>query len=147
MTGKLLELATLRALLERATPVPWQLQDGCSWRRIGTPFSDGAVLCPGTYSREDRHPDLTAKDGRLYDNLRLIVEGINTLPDLLSTIERQAEEIAGLRAALEPFAAKCALVDVTYDEDYTPDWSPFIEVRHYRNARAALASQKDSDRG
>jgi hypothetical protein len=76
----------LRGLLAEAHPVPWELQDGSSWRRIGTKHGPcGNVLCP-TKDHHDGHPDLTASDGRLYDNLTLIVEGINALPSLLDAI-------------------------------------------------------------
>jgi hypothetical protein len=76
----------LRSLLAEAHPVPWELQDGSSWRRIGTKHGPcGNVLCP-TKDHHDGHPDLTASDGRLYDNLTLIVEGINALPSLLDAI-------------------------------------------------------------
>ena len=50
-----------------------------------------------------------------------------------------------LREALEPFAAKADLVSDEYDEDYCPDWSPFIPVGAYRNARAAL-KETDHDK-
>lgn len=50
----------LRTLAQEATPGPWRLQDGCSWRRIGTKFGDGDVLRP-TKNPHDGWPDL---DGR-----------------------------------------------------------------------------------
>lgn len=91
----------LKELMSAATPGPWQLQDGCSWRRIGTAGHDGNVLCPDTYSRTDRHPDLTAGKGEdLYANLRLIVEAVNALPDLLATIARLESENVELRQSL-----------------------------------------------
>ena len=49
----------LRSLAEKATPGPWMVQDGCSWRRIGTHFHDGDVVCPT--NQRDGHPDLTAR--------------------------------------------------------------------------------------
>jgi hypothetical protein len=42
----------------------WQLQDSNSFRRIGTPFSDGDVLC-GTRHPRDGQPDLLAASGVL----------------------------------------------------------------------------------
>lgn len=53
-------LSDLRKLADRATPGPWHVQDGCSWRRIGTRWGDGDVICPIT-QRVDNHPDLHAK--------------------------------------------------------------------------------------
>lgn len=84
-------IARLRARLARATPGPWQLQDGCSWRRIGTQGHDGNVLCPSTYSRSDRHPDLCAGKGEdIYANLELIVEAVNALPAILTALESRS---------------------------------------------------------
>ncbi len=100
--GEINELVErLNWLLADATKGDWELQDGCSWRRIGTRGHNGNVLCPSTYSREDNHPDLTAGRGEdLYSNLQLIVEMKNGLPSLLQAItdlqaenERLREEI------------------------------------------------------
>jgi hypothetical protein len=82
----------LGGLLKRATPGPWMVQDGCSWRRIGTREHDGDVLCPTKHHR-DGHPDLTARDGRRDDNLALIVEAVNALPDLLATLTRLQQRL------------------------------------------------------
>lgn len=54
-------IAALRAAAEAATPGPWEVQDGCSWRRIGRRHPDGRdgdVLCP--IVQRDGHPDLLA---------------------------------------------------------------------------------------
>ncbi len=76
----------LRQRLAMATQTPWELQDGCSWRRIGTQGHDGNVLHP-TNSRTDNHPDLGCGRGEsLYANLMLIVEAVNALPDLLAVL-------------------------------------------------------------
>jgi len=89
-----LDVAGLARLYERATLGEWHIQDGCSWRRIGTHFHDGDVLCP-TNSRTDGHPDLCAADGRLYDNLKFIVAAHENWPALLSRItELEAHERA-----------------------------------------------------
>lgn len=88
----------LRELLANATPGPWMVQDGCSWRRIGTRQHDGDVLRP-TNSRTDGHPDLTADDGMCRYNLEAIVETHNALPDLLTTLETLTQENARLREA------------------------------------------------
>lgn len=84
-------LDDLDALLAKATKGVWVLQDGCSWRRIGTHFHDGDVLCP-TNARSDGHPDLIAADGKLYDNLKLIVALVNAAPQLLALARKQVGE-------------------------------------------------------
>jgi hypothetical protein len=83
------DVEALRRLLEKATARPWELQDGCSWRRIGTRGHDGNVLCPSVYSNRDNHPDLVAGRGEdVYDNLRLIVALVNAAPALIASAER-----------------------------------------------------------
>lgn len=60
------DLAEWEKAAEGVTPGPWQVYDGCSWRRIGTAQSVGrhddcAVLAPTKAS--DGHPDLTCSRG------------------------------------------------------------------------------------
>jgi hypothetical protein len=87
------ELRELRERYARATQGKWQLQDSCSWRRIGTRGHDGNVLCPIT--QRDGHPDLCAGKGEdTYANLELIVAMHAALPSLLARIEALE---AGLR--------------------------------------------------
>jgi hypothetical protein len=67
---KTLDLDELERVAREATQGPWELQDGCSWRRIGTRNGNGDVLCPYN-SRTDNHPDLCAGRGEdVYANLR-----------------------------------------------------------------------------
>ena len=75
----------LRELLTQTTPGLWEVQDGCSWRRIGTQGHDGNVLCP-TNCSHDNHPDLEASDGKRDANLRSIVALHNAAPFLLDYI-------------------------------------------------------------
>ena len=71
-TKKVIDLDALEKLADDATPGPWIVQDGCSWRRIGTRHGDGDVLCPINHHR-DNHPDLTAGRGHdTYANLNYI---------------------------------------------------------------------------
>jgi hypothetical protein len=86
-------------LVGKATPGEWMVQDGCSWRRIGTRFHDGDVLCP--MAHRDGCPDLIAADGRRDDNLALIVALVNAAPALLDTAERvgRLEEALGQACA------------------------------------------------
>lgn len=52
-----INLQLLKKAAEAATQGEWEVQTGCSWRRIGTPGNDGDVLRP-TNHRIDGHPDL-----------------------------------------------------------------------------------------
>lgn len=56
------------------------------------------------------------------------------------------ERVAELEGALRPFSDKISLVGEDYDDDYYPDWSPFIPVGAYRRAHAHLLNQ-ESDNG
>lgn len=94
-------VARLRELRALATQGDWQLQDGCSWRRIGTREHNGNVLCPSTYSSTDNHPDLIAGRGEdVYANLRLIVELVNAFPLLATALEQQKAEIEKMKEGL-----------------------------------------------
>ena len=88
----------LRALAERATPGPWELQTSNSWRRIGTAggrFVDGDILSPTTH-RGDNHPDLAARQ----EDLDFIVAADpSTVMALLDEIQRLQRELASERAA------------------------------------------------
>lgn len=128
---KAVELADeLERLAERATDRPWQLQDGCSWRRIGTPDRSGSVLSPTTYSSTDKHPDLIAEGGNdLYANLKLIVALANNLPAILTALRGS---VPGRDEVLEE-AAKVA-----------DDWaakSRETARRSYRHPMQGLAEQ------
>lgn len=88
-------------LLAKATPGPWELQDGCSWRRIGTQGHNGNVLCPYN-SPTDNHPDLMAGRGEdTYANLNLIVEAVNALPSLLAQLQTTTDDLARERERAE----------------------------------------------
>lgn len=58
----------------------------------------------------------------------------------MSDLQRLGQEMDGevVREALKPFADKAAMCDFG-DDDYCPDWSPFIPVGAYRKAASALA--------
>lgn len=86
-----LDLEVLERLAAAATPAPWVVQDGCSWRRIGA-RGDGDVLCP-TNHPGDGHPDL---DGRNREaDLAFIAAAREAVPALL----RRVRELEAARAA------------------------------------------------
>lgn len=59
------DYAELRAALEAGpTPGPWRVQDGCSWRRIGSDLGDGDILRP-VVNQNDGWPDLAARQETL----------------------------------------------------------------------------------
>ncbi len=90
------DVERLRELLARAGADKWVLQDGCSWRRIGTDRGhDGNILCPYN-SRHDNHPDLSAPDGVL----ELIVETHNALPALLDERDSLLSKVSVMREAM-----------------------------------------------
>lgn len=85
----------------------WQLQTSNSFRRIGTPYGDGDVLC-GTKHPRDGQPDLLAAPGvldyviaaqpRTVLALLDFVDAIEGKLDRLDEIERQ---LGKMRAAVE----------------------------------------------
>ena len=69
-------------------PADWQLQTSNSFRRIGTVYGDGAVLC-ATIHRHDRHPDLHAAPGVLDYIVAAQPEAVLRLLDTIDALERQ----------------------------------------------------------
>lgn len=105
----------LKILVERATKGRWELQDGSSWRRIGTLGHDGNVLCPYN-SRTDHHPDLTAGRGEdLYANLELICASVNLAKAIVSegAVERMARAI--MAEGLQQIERAGNVVEVGWD--------------------------------
>lgn len=86
----------LRRLAKAATPGPWRVQTGCSWRRIGTDSGDGDVLRPCTHPH-DGWPDIVAPA----ENLKYIASANpKTILALLDEIDQIKAENEALREAL-----------------------------------------------
>lgn len=122
-------LASLRALLDRATPAPWEATEvdrtgRLSIRRLN---DSASAWIAHTIKGNAAVPDLTTANV----NSHLIVSAINALPDLLAL----AEKAEAYRDALA-LLVKC---DEDYDKDR--DWSKIEEAREAAmiSARAALA--------
>ncbi|HCI2493964.1 ead/Ea22-like family protein [Pseudomonas aeruginosa] len=89
--------AELRRLAKVATPGPWRVQTGCSWRRIGTDSGDGDVLRPCTHPH-DGWPDIVAPA----ENLKYIASANpKALLALLDEIDGLKAENEALRGALQ----------------------------------------------
>lgn len=100
-------LEELERLAREATPGPWELQDGSSWRRIGTRDGNGNVLCPYN-SPSDQHPDLCAGRGEdVYANLRFIVAANpSAVLSLLSRVKELEGALMRLETANDALCAK-----------------------------------------
>lgn len=66
--------------------------------------------------------------------------------DLSDILKQALSRINALEEGLRPFAEAMKWISDDDEDDYQPDWSPFIPVKHYR-AAAALLTQEDRDRG
>jgi hypothetical protein len=98
-------IARLREAAKKATPGPWEVYDGCSWRRIGTAatrdrprYDDCAVVAPTKAS--DGHPDLDCSSGNDLDaNLQYIAlcspDNIGSLLDRLDALSARIQELEG----------------------------------------------------
>ncbi|QUE30221.1 ead/Ea22-like family protein [Pseudomonas phage BUCT566] len=92
----------LRRLAKAATPGPWRVQTGCSWRRIGTDSGDGDVLRPCTHPH-DGWPDIVAPA----ENLKYIASANpKTILALLDEIDGLKAENEVLRGALQAVQAE-----------------------------------------
>jgi hypothetical protein len=134
-----LKLEEWERIAREATPGPWELQDGCSWRRIGTRWHDGNVLCP-TNHPTDHHPDLCAGRGEdVYANLRHITTfDPPTVLSLLSALKEARE-------ALRPIAK---IADHLTPGTYGPAWGfngGVIEHEDLLKARKAFTTLGGSD--
>jgi len=78
-------------------PLEWQLQTSNSFRRIGTTYGDGDVLC-GTKHPRDGHPDLLAAQGVLD---YIIATQPSVVLALLDALELAEQEASKLRAVCE----------------------------------------------
>src|ERR1700674_3458181 len=82
----------LKRMAEMKTPGKWEVQTGCSWRRIGTPETDGGILRP-TNHHMDGHPDLKVRG----EDLTYMVAASNAALDLLAENHRMRELLNGVR--------------------------------------------------
>ncbi len=105
--------AELRRLAKAATPGPWRVQTGCSWRRIGTDSGDGDVLRPCTHPH-DGWPDIVAPA----ENLKYIASANpQAILALLDELDRLKAENEVLRGALKQFAEMLKSINVPIDLD------------------------------
>lgn len=140
----MIDLDELERVANEATPGDWQLQDGCSWRRIGTRGHDGNVLCP-YITQTDRHPDLTAGRGEdLYANLHHIATfDPPTVLSLIARIRELEGREAALTAEIERLRkAATALVNAVMDDDHLRHCGYDTDaIKAANDLRAALAGE------
>lgn len=122
--------AELRRLAEAATPGPWELWDGCSWRRFGSVTTGRTIVEPIVYSERDRHPDLkvTKADGAF-----IAAANPHVILSLLAAIDRAERQRDGLLEALALIAKLTGLVAGSQCEE-----------RCYKIAAAAIAAVKET---
>jgi hypothetical protein len=137
-----IDVAALRHAAASALPGPWHLQTGCSWRRIGTNFGDGDVLCPVKHPH-DGWPDLAGDQA----SWRYIVAAhpgvVTALLDRLEAVERARDEVsaalAETRAQLEKAAALRKEFGRIIHDMVVANQATWIEWQHGRGAEAAMA--------
>jgi len=81
----------LRDLIRQACPLPWTLATSNSWRRIVDPYHVPVV---SPCNQRDGHPDLCFPAGPEGPTARLLIEGINALPELLDIIDAANGQVA-----------------------------------------------------
>ncbi|WP_341986876.1 ead/Ea22-like family protein [Pseudomonas aeruginosa] len=120
--------AELRRLAKAATPGPWRVQTGCSWRRIGTDSGDGDVLRPCTHPH-DGWPDIVAPA----ENLKYIASANpNTILALLDEIDRLKAENEALRGALQ-----AVVDDPTWRSNDNTLWPKIIKAMNQPGATSS----------
>lgn len=99
------EIEAIRERAEKATPGPWALWTGCSWRRFGSEATGKTVCEPCTYSDRDRHPDLEFRNGGQDGPDAIFLAGARTdVPTLLAAYDHLAGVLDELLAATEQWA-------------------------------------------
>ena len=92
--------ARIEAALERVqgygrAPLPWEVNSGCSYRRIGTKptpengyfrNSGDNVLC-AVRQRSDGHLDLSMSE----DHLEALCEIVNSVPELIAALRARSQ--------------------------------------------------------
>lgn len=77
-----LDLAAIRRRAEQATPGPWVLWTGCSWKRIGVNDERLTMVLTPTVNPHDRHPDLIVSDA----DAEFIIHARTDIPFLLDRL-------------------------------------------------------------
>jgi len=92
------ELAALDAAAQQATPGPYALWTGCSWRRFGSETTGQTFIEPIVYSESDRHPDLrVSREDAAYLAL-LAPETIRALVAEIRKLRKQVDMLADQQA-------------------------------------------------
>ncbi|MBX5689011.1 ead/Ea22-like family protein [Pseudomonas aeruginosa] len=118
----------LRRLAKAATPGPWRVQTGCSWRRIGTDHGDGDVLRPCTHPH-DGWPDIAAP----VENLEYIAAANpKAILALLDEIDRLKAENEVLRGALQ-----AVVDDPTWRSNDNSLWPKIIKAMNPQGATSS----------
>jgi len=92
------ECEAIQARVDAATPGPWELWDGCSWRRIGRKAHQGERPIIEPVIASDGHPDFAGQNLAL--DLKFAIESRTDVPNLLHTIEKLREERDELKSEL-----------------------------------------------
>lgn len=85
------QLEAIRKRAEAATPGPWEVWTGCSWRRIGSSRTAREVILP-TNHPSDNHPDLSMRE----EDGEFVAHAREDIPALLAEVERLRGEIETL---------------------------------------------------
>jgi hypothetical protein len=150
-----MNLQSLRALHEKATPGEWQWQTSNSWKRIGRVGGrDGDVLAPSHYSVRDTTPTLNVSE----HDAELIVAMRNALPDILARLELAEKALGRVETLLQNARGEIAYLSPLaaghvdergYSDDArkleeTTKWVLAQIDEHLRDVRAALAERGEA---
>lgn len=148
MTPKILtpeECSAIEARAAKATEGPWEVWDGCSWRRIGSVATDKPVMLP-IKAISDGHPDIQARR----EDLEFACDARADIPNLLATIAHLRSEIVRKDAALsEALVAASRFLCVSCGhrhQDYVASFvCPACGVKAMGNKHFSTPEHKDFD--
>mgnify|MGYP001570442280 CR=1 FL=1 len=101
------KLAEWERLEKAATPGPWELWTGNSWRRIGSGKTGGTVFEPTTHHR-DGTPDLVSCPA----DFAFVTAARAALPELIAIVRQQDAEIERLKNAKCPHDLAAEYADI-----------------------------------
>lgn len=116
------DLAEIERRANAATPGPWAVWDGCSWRRIGSEATQKTVIEPIRHHR-DSQPDLESESGQRDENLEFAAHSRTDVPALLATIRELQAESDDAHKLLEAMTEACEFLRVKL-EGGRMTWQP-----------------------
>jgi hypothetical protein len=91
-----LDIDAIEERSKAATPGPWKLWDGCSWRRFGSETTGQTIIEP-VKARSDGHPDLSLRE----EDAEFVCASRSDIPSLIAEIRKCRSKIEAAQKDVE----------------------------------------------